>query len=201
MSHAKITLSAEELELMQQAGFILTKHAVIRKMQQLLGNVAENLQPLAETQFPELKTAPHSPKISKGENYEELPYVILDYPRLFGSPDTFAIRSMFWWGHYFSIHLQLGGVYRDRFVPVLRKYYTELSGKGYSICLQNDPWEHHFREDNYMPIKNLGEAKYLSLLYDHPFIKIGKKLPLEQWKQAASFFETSFREMLEMTVS
>ena len=35
----------------------------------------------------------HSPKISKGENYKGLPYVMLDYPRCFGKTDIFAIRQ------------------------------------------------------------------------------------------------------------
>ena len=57
-----------------------------------------------------------SPKISRGENYNGLPYVMLDYPRCFGKEDVFAMRTMFWWGNFFSITWHLKGKYSKEYI-------------------------------------------------------------------------------------
>ncbi|MFN4124090.1 MAG: hypothetical protein ACK4GL_12400 [Flavobacteriales bacterium] len=48
-------------------------------------------------------------KISKGENYQDMPYVVLDYPFLMHQKDLLLFRTMFWWGHYFSLNLLIKG--------------------------------------------------------------------------------------------
>src|SRR5580698_8612281 len=99
MIETKIKLSAHELMIAQDAGLILTKNAIIQKTIGLFSNLAENMQiELVKTKLPEeIKIT--EPKISKGENYKGLPYVILDYPRSFGKENIFAIRTFFWWGN------------------------------------------------------------------------------------------------------
>ena len=59
--------------------------------------------------FCNLAIVQSTPKIAKGENYLQLPYVLLDYPRCFDKENIFAIRTMFWWGNFFSITLHLSG--------------------------------------------------------------------------------------------
>ena len=72
-----------------------------------------------------------SPKITRGENYQLLPYVILDYPRCFQKEQVFAIRTMFWWGKGISITLHVSGnVARMAALADLRRFHhvaTELS--------------------------------------------------------------------------
>src|ERR1700722_6862028 len=101
MIATKIKLSPDELSTAQNAGLILTKNAIIQKTISLFSMLSENMQhDLLNVELPqEIKTT--APKISKGENYQGLPYVVLDYPRLFGKENTFAIRTLFWWGNYF----------------------------------------------------------------------------------------------------
>ena len=64
-----------------------------------------------------------TPKISKGENYKDLPYVMLDYPRCFQKEKTIAIRTFFWWGNFFSINLQLSGEYKEQALPSLQSNF------------------------------------------------------------------------------
>ena len=61
-------------------------------------DTAYHLTPLA---IPRGENA-YSGKISRGENYRGLPYLILDYPAYFSQKDIFAFRTMFWWGHFFQ---------------------------------------------------------------------------------------------------
>src|SRR6187549_876336 len=105
MQKVKLVLSEEELRIVSDPGIILTKNAIITKVYDLFGILAgEQIQ----FQYPgEAGAIP--PKISRGENYKGLPYVVLDYPRLFTSEHVFAIRTHFWWGNYFSVTLHLKG--------------------------------------------------------------------------------------------
>jgi hypothetical protein len=196
-SATKITLSAKELDLVCNIDWILTKQAIIQKVYALFGTEAAKMQDIVAQHLPSL--APfvdrHNPKIAKGENYEQLPYVMLDYPRCFEKERTLAIRTMFWWGNFFSVHLQLEGEFKDTALNALEENFILLQEKGYSICIANDPWQHHFGEDNYLPLRNCTKEKFLLLIAANSFVKIGNTLPLRQWEMAATFIETSFMEL------
>ena len=85
MSEAKIRLSPAEMKLVTNEDWILTKNNILKKVRSLLEGYQEKQQNFLlrhQTHLPaELFTA--SGKISKGENYRGLPYLILDYPRFF----------------------------------------------------------------------------------------------------------------------
>ena len=107
MQEAKISLSPSEFELVTNAEIILTKNRVLQKIQESLGYLGNQEQDHIEiNHFSHLHEFRIGPKISKGENYLGLPYIILDYPRYSDSEDLFFIRQMFWWGHFFSHTLQ-----------------------------------------------------------------------------------------------
>ena len=55
-------------------------------------------------------------KISKGDSYLDLPYFVLDYPRLFSKEDVFAYRVMVRWGHEISFTFHLGGHSKSKYV-------------------------------------------------------------------------------------
>jgi hypothetical protein len=95
---------------------------------------------------------PTEPKISKGENYKGLPWVMLDYPRVFGREDVCAIRTMFWWGHAFSVTLHLKGEYMRVFLPVIRARRAELSAAGFLVAISDDEWAHEHTQETYGPL-------------------------------------------------
>ena len=108
MDTPKIRLSKEEEALINRTDWILTKNHILQKVKQLFSNLQSRqhliLQGMLSLQ-PEIVNS--SPKISKGENYKGLPWLVLDYPRLFEKESFFAIRTLFWWGNFFSTTLHL----------------------------------------------------------------------------------------------
>src|SRR2546430_2748604 len=153
MKHeTKITLSDKELELVCNSDWILTKQAIIEKVYHLFGELAALMQQYVMNKKNLLldEIILNSPKISKGENYNKLPYVMLDYPRCFKKEKTLAIRTMFWWGNFFSIQLQLSGEYKKAALSNLKINFSALQKNDYSICISGNPWEHHFDRDNYL---------------------------------------------------
>ena len=110
-------LSPKELELVNNADWILTKNAVIQKVYLLFGELSETYRSALENNpsFTPEDIGARSPKISKGEHYEGLPWVMLDHPRNFTGDDSFGIRSFFWWVNFCSITLQLSGRFQEKY--------------------------------------------------------------------------------------
>ncbi len=78
---ANVKLSKDELELVTNAELILTKNRIIQKVYELFGELSIAYRELSKDLDEDLLHIP--PKISKGENYLGLPWVMLDYPRNF----------------------------------------------------------------------------------------------------------------------
>ncbi|UAY51627.1 hypothetical protein [Ferruginibacter albus] len=196
----KITLSDKELELVSNTNWILTKHAIIDKVYALFGKEAEWMQSRINNEKDKIPEEAYamSPKISKGENYKLLPYVILDYPRCFEKEKTLAIRTMFWWGNFFSIHLQLSGEIKEKTLSTIQQSFSSLQQHDFWICIANDPWEHHFEEDNYRPIKEFTAEQFSVMLNSYSFLKIAAKIPVEQWNDTAAFIKQSFLQLINL---
>lgn len=180
---ANVKLSKDELELVTNAELILTKNRIIQKVYELFGELSIAYRELSKDLDEDLLHI--HPKISKGENYLGLPWVMLDYPRNFSRDDVFAIRSFFWWGKHFSITLQLQGKHQQQFASSLQQHIS----KGWCICIGSDAWQHHFEMDNY---RLFNEADNLSAF---PYIKLAKKIPLHEWDNVFDFFTSNFAEL------
>jgi hypothetical protein len=121
-------------------------------------------------------------KISKGERYKKLPWVILDYPRFFGQEDVFAFRTMFWWGHYFSCTLHLAGDIKEQYADMLIQGHAQLSAAGLYVYMKEDPWEHDFENGNYRAVAAFTSREWEELVQQRWFIKLAKPFPLELWE-------------------
>jgi len=194
---AKIALSDKELELVCNTDWILTKHSIIQKIYQLFGEVQPRLESLlmANQQNLPAEVFVQGAKISKGENYGQLPYIMLDYPRFFGKEDMLAIRTFFWWGNFFSVSVLLSGSFLIPAIPLLNAAFNNLQQKEYWVCVSDSPWHHHFEEDNFKMINTLTSEAFATLLVQNNFVKIARKIPLHQWQDAPAFIVETFEEM------
>ena len=201
MAPANVKLSNAELLLVCDEQFILTKNVIIEKVYQLFGALSQqftNIQKNSTAVFPAAALT-ISPKIYKGEQYKGMPYVLLDCPRLFIKDDAFAIRCVFWWGNFFSITLHVAGKYAAIYAPPVLQALQQNKNGQWHICVNEDQWEHHFNADNYLPVdKDLLAALNKRGVSQKGFIKIAKKIPLQQWDDANEFFVNAFQEIIEM---
>jgi hypothetical protein len=186
MDAAKIRLSPTEIGLVSNAGWILTKNAIIQKTIRLFSEIQSRLEPLVFN-HPALPAgiANSSPRISKGENYQGLPWVVLDYPRHFDKENIFAIRTMFWWGNFFSCTLHLSGQHLARHHRNILRSFDTLQISGYFICINEDQWEHHFEIDNYIPVADMRYSEFETVCNKN-FLKLAKKIPIENWNETES---------------
>ncbi|MCY7310692.1 MAG: hypothetical protein LH619_07935 [Chitinophagaceae bacterium] len=200
MSEAKIRLSQKEMEMVSNAGLILTKNSILQKVNHLLATLQIKQQQHLESlpaQLPD-QAMSSSPKISKGENYKGLPYMILDYPRYFDKENICAIRTMFWWGNFFSVTLHLSGTPKQETEEKLITAYPLLKERDYYCYINDDQWQHHFETDNYISLTEISNTVFENLVTEKPFIKLANKIPLEQWDNAEEMLLTYFKQIIEV---
>lgn len=190
---AKITLSAFEMELVHNAEWIFAKQLIIEKVYALFGELHREYRSVLLQNGSTVLPAKGG-KISKGEKYRGLPYVILDYPAAFSRDQIIAVRTLFWWGNFFSISLHVSGEYKKA-MQNSAEAIRFLRENSFAICVNDDEWQHDFSETNYVEIEDMDDGKLKNVL-EKPFLKISKKVPLAQWEQSAAILTDDFRKIV-----
>jgi hypothetical protein len=188
MAEHNYQLTDLETKLVLDREWIFAKHRIIEKVYRLFGNLTEQLRPIVEGSagWLQQEIAVPSPKIYKGERYLLLPYVMLDYPRLFNREHCFAMRYFFWWGNEFSVHLLLSGKYKDLYASQVAQRIASKSNDEWHIGVNPDPWQHQFDAQNYRLPEE--DTDISALIKDNPYFKLGARLGLDQWATAEQFF-------------
>ena len=99
MQKSRIILTKHQLDFARSSEYPLTKHAIIQNIVQLFEELGQSLQSSG------WESSPKEYKITRGENYQLMPYVVLDYPQLKVNQFNLVTRTLFWWGHYCSLNL------------------------------------------------------------------------------------------------
>lgn len=172
-----------EFEIFRDRKFLLAKASVMAKIKDLLTETRKEIDAMQNNRIMETQAFSKSGKISRGENYLGLPYLVLDYPAIFTKEDIFAFRTMFWWGNYFSVTLQLSGLSLDRLRSGILTGFQKLLGQEMYVCVSASPWQYHFGPDNYQILSD----EHRQLVSDATFLKFSKKLDLEEWENLPGF--------------
>ena len=199
MDSSKVQLSEQEMDLVSGPGFILMKNGIITKVYECYGILAENMKAITsegKNRLPE-DALVLTPRISRGENYQGLPYVMLDYPRLFSTEHVFAIRTFFWWGKSFNITLHLKGRYQGMFSESLEKNLAMLKNSGFYISHTKDEWDHDILGAGYISLQQVTEEEFRAKLLSDGFIKIGTTFPIHQWNQATAILTAAFKQLID----
>jgi hypothetical protein len=200
VNRAKIQFSDTEQRLMRDTGIILTKNNVIAGMVKLFAALQQSLEQDAANTQALAPYLPQNSKISKGENYLGLPYVILDYPRYFDGKNIFAIRTMFWWGRFFSMTMHLSGEEKNKYQQKIEEARLNLAEMNAFIGINEDPWQHHFENDNYIKVSGLSEQNFLAHCRQHDHLKIACNWPLEEINEIDVELNRGWKKMVEIII-
>lgn len=181
MDLTKVHLSPSELQFVQNAALLLTKNTIIEKVYLLFGQLAEHIRAsgIYPGNLPQDVFAA-SPKISRGENYKGLPYVMLDYPRCFGKENILAVRSFFWWGNYFTVTLHIKGMYKEMLMPKLEKALPELTTEGFYWWAGEDEWDQELSTAGYSDKYDSTDLKKRSNVPGMA-VKLAARIEFDQW--------------------
>jgi hypothetical protein len=195
----KIQLSADEMKLVADPEWILTKHRVIKKVYLLFGELSAQMQTYLQQQDHDLpqQVIQLPPKISKGEQYEAMPYVVLDYPRLFSKEEVFAVRTFFWWGNYFSITLHLKGKYQQQYHNKIARAAAKKKLKDFYFSSTGNEFSFDLRSKNYSSFNELKTFTDAGT-EQQAFLKISYQISFAQWDQAVQKFMEVFKLFISM---
>lgn len=194
----KLTLSDNELSLVKNTGWILTKQVIIDKVFALFSDSVPAIKStIVDLQGMPTVPANSVPKIFKGENYMQLPYVIMDYPRCFEKEDIFAIRTMFWWGNFFSVTLHLSGQYKSVGKDIF--FMKDSPGMdGLYVGVNEDQWQHHFDEGNFIPFRQLTLPDRIDHFKEKNFVKLALKFSLDEWEEMPQLLAAGYKRIASM---
>jgi hypothetical protein len=192
----KVTLSAGELTIASDRDIILTKRIVMERASHLFSAQILFINNAFPQQIKEDLPVIGHPKISKGENYKGFPYVIMDYPALFSKDNVFALRTMFWWGSFFSITLHLSGKYKERYSEAIFQHLMH-TGDDIYVCVEEKEWEHHFEESNYRTYSSLQPEEREALL-QKSFLKVALKYELHHWNMMQSILPEGYIKIFNL---
>ena len=191
----KVMLSGGELAMATDTGIILTKQAVMQKASALFTGLIPAIQAVFSPALTvDEKLSASVPKISKGENYRGFPFVIMDYPAAFERDHIFALRTMFWWGHFISITLHLSGRYKNAFAENIFVHGRKMP---FFIVAGEEEWEHHFEEDNFKLFSSLTLEEIEAVSQKH-YLKIALRYELQDWNRMQELLPVGYREVAKL---
>lgn len=200
MEAAKLQFSEHEMSLVSNADWILTKNEILNKIGRLLGALnsiqKQLIREMAAGLPPEITDT--TPKISRGENYKGLPYMVLDYPRLFTRNHIFAVRSLFWWGNTLSVTLHLSGQWQQFFAGNILRQYQFLVQNDFVVATDDDEWAHDVESAGFTPVKNLLKTDVHQILATKPFFKIALYSPVDELNSGIEIWEQQFKKVLQL---
>ena len=180
MMQTKIQFLPAEMELVSSPDIILTKNAILQKIKSFFEELQMKQQDILKkysSQLPE-EVLKISPKISRGENYKGLPWLVLDNPRYFQHNNIFAIRTMFWWGNFFSITLHVSGNNKNDLLKNLTQNASLLAKNDFYIYNGTKEWEHDIDPDSYKKLSGINEEELQRIFSTNNFLKIAVKFSI-----------------------
>ncbi|MGM0581804.1 MAG: hypothetical protein ACQETL_14045 [Bacteroidota bacterium] len=172
--------TTQELDLASDPTILLIKYRMMEKvwdfLEEMQVDIRKELDPFNGKLPKELNLA-HG-KISKGENYKRLPYMMLDFPAFFTKNDILAFRTMFYWGNFISSTFHLQGRFVQKYGMVLIENFMNF--KGIYFCVNNSPWEYDYKSNNYVPLNEVSSEEIEDHLQNTDFIKLSIKFPVEE---------------------
>jgi hypothetical protein len=181
IQQTKIQFLPAEMELVSSPDIILTKNAILQKIKTFFEEVQMKQQDILKkysSQLPE-EVLKISPKISRGENYKGLPWLVLDNPRHFQHNNIFAIRTMFWWGNFFSITLHLSGNNKNDLLKNLTDNVSLLAKNDFNIYNGAKEWEHDIDPVSYKKLSAINEDELQKIFSANSFLKLAVKFTVE----------------------
>lgn len=194
MQDTNLLISDEELKIILNGDFFIKKRAVSNKIRQAFIELKDNLETtiLKNKQVLPASIDLKDSKISRGENYRFIPYIVLDYPKLYAQENIFTYRSMFLWGNFFSFTLHLSGDILNDSYNIIINNLNKLEGKDFYFCINNNPWEYFYGSDNYI---SLDEMLKLKLPEQRSFIKLSRKLHLTNYSKIQEYGVETLSEL------
>lgn len=200
MKSAKIDVSEDELKLVLNKEWLYQKRSIIEKVYEFFSVLHDEYNAIAGKRKVALSYLPidRMGKISRGENLLGLSYLVLDYPALYTRDKIIAIRTLFWWGNFFSISLHLSGLKVQPEITL--SWLAYFKNFGFSINVSGNEWDYEFNSKSFEPFTNDPNV-YASSIADCGIFRVSRKAPLTNWIEAQQVLLDGFEKIVAFLVA
>lgn len=195
----KTSFSTSEINLLSNKSLFKTKALVTHKINQQLLDIEEIFSKTLEVYHDELDDEIFSRKgkITRGENLNASPWMVLDFPRVFSKDNIFAIRTLVWWGNHTSVSLVLSGNYKKKYEERVLLRVKDKRFKDLFVCVGDTPWQHDFTTGNYLKSPDVSN-KVIKEIKQKEFLKVSFKMPLKRINEIQKLTSSRFDLLLTL---
>jgi hypothetical protein len=175
MRKSTIKLTKHELDFASDTIYPETKQSILRKVQELFLECEQKIS--QHEAYQELAGRVFC-KITKGEQYRGLPYMVLDCPQIKGPEIDIVVRTLFWWGHYFSCNLiiRTDKLSEEQDVTAIRDLRKTR------LLTGTDLWEQDLDSPAYKKCTALRNEEIQNMLHTSTYLKLSRKIPLHKYQ-------------------
>lgn len=142
MLNRRFTPSEDELAIMCDPLYMRMKQQIVRNVCAAWEGLGTWL---VQRYYPGTTTPP---KVTRGENYLDMPYVVLDVPQLKQQEISDKLRIMFWWGHYISLQYF---IYMNADTAANLHHYRQYP---YTILNSEDLYNNDLCSHDFIPLQD-----------------------------------------------
>ena len=192
LDHSKLDLSAEGLRLLTKREPWNEKRLLFDGLYNWFGHALTQTKQRHGELFNGLVGNETNGKITRGDNYNGFPYVLLDYPNLFSRDEIVAARNMVWLGNGFHCTLHVRGSFgvtlAEKVASVPPTRFDNIR-----ILTGDDEWQHHVEPNNWKKLADATPDEH-EQMKQRRWLKLGCELNIHQpdsWNDAlASVYQT-----------
>ncbi|WMJ74018.1 hypothetical protein RCC89_12715 [Cytophagaceae bacterium ABcell3] len=194
-----MNFSQYEFSVLKNTDFLITKRSILQKVTGAFDALSSQLSHhLAKSSVVLPANTRLTPKISKGENYRGLPYIVLDFPSLFSKDSLFMFRVIFLWGYAFSIEMLVSGDMLKEKADLLLEHAPKIRETLPFICISKTPWEYYYDDTIFKPCSELDKEAFRHIIENRDFVKLGARFPLEDYTVLDKEVRTRFSSLMSI---
>ncbi|MEL6589510.1 MAG: hypothetical protein AAFQ68_05495, partial [Bacteroidota bacterium] len=150
----------------------------------------QNLQQVISSHWEESKP----PKLSRGENYHQQAYRVMDFPRMQDGESFFLFRSLVLWGHPIGFHLIVSGHFMERLASTFLQHHRDLAAHWY-YSQQEEPWIWEAEAPGLIPCAAIETSVLRIAVQKRSFFKLSSFLPLQQYQELPAMSLARWQEL------
>lgn len=129
-------------------------------------------------------------KVSRGENFNGYPFIVLDCPRINDTQSEVICRTIFWWGHHWSLHFALQGKALKRLNLNAIHQFDET----WQLYTGNHLWEQNPSIEESIPLHTFDASTH----QPRHFFKVYRKTLLAEAEQWPPYSMTVYKELFNL---
>jgi hypothetical protein len=196
--NTKIIPTNTELQIASDTNFFDVKRELTSKVINILEQYGDKLlQEIITPVFQERGIKKTGLKVSKGENFKGYPYIVLDCPKLYSTDTEVICRTIFWWGHSWSLHFTIQGQTFARVSQSLQDFSASLS-TDWLLYTGENIWEQDVDSVLFVPITSLSKTVIYDTINKQGFFKIANKINLSNAVEWPPFSTQSYQNLFDL---